>query len=251
MNNDPFYIGYLPKVPAPHASRVRRYLLVVLALVPCIALAAALLQRPIDPGTFEFGTSRTFEGVLYEHPLPMLRLVDRSANPATGAVVNLLLCGSGKHGLPEFARGHDGEKVRFDGTLIFRRGVAMIEMNSPETFSALGPPAENEKRNRVESLGQLHLHGEIVDTKCFLGVMRPATGKVHRACAIRCLSGGIPPGLWVRDAAGNEAVFLLAGRDGTALELDLQLAGLAVEVTGTAEVHDGMPVLRVKSLRPL
>ena len=28
---------------------------------------------------------------------------------------------------------------------------------------------------------------------CFLGVMKPGRSKPHRACAVRCISGGIPP----------------------------------------------------------
>jgi hypothetical protein len=34
---------------------------------------------------------------------------------------------------------------------------------------------------------------------------------VHRDCAVRCISGGIPPALLVRDAAGHAMTLLLAG----------------------------------------
>jgi hypothetical protein len=59
--------------------------------------------------------------------------------------------------------------------------------------------------------------GEIVDSKCYLGVMNPGQGKVHRDCAARCISGGIPPFFVTSD--GREQ-FLLVGLDGRALRSD-------------------------------
>jgi hypothetical protein len=56
-----------------------------------------------------------------------------------------------------------------------------------------------------------------VDTKCHLGVMNPGQGKVHRECAVRCISGGAPPGFLVRDANGETRLLLLTGADGRAL----------------------------------
>ena len=43
------------------------------------------------------------------------------------------------------------------------------------------------------SLGSLEARGEVLDPKCFFGVMKPGEGKIHKSCAIRCISGGIPP----------------------------------------------------------
>ena len=54
------------------------------------------------------------------------------------------------------------------------------------------------------------LTGEIVDSKCYFGVMNPGNGKVHRDCAVRCISGGIPPAFLVRDANGQTVTLLLA-----------------------------------------
>lgn len=58
-----------------------------------------------------------------------------------------------------------------------------------------------------ESLGEFTLQGEIVDSKCYLGVMRPGNTKTHRACAVRCIAGGVPPVLLVRDAQGDAMYF--------------------------------------------
>ena len=64
--------------------------------------------------------------------------------------------------------------------------------------------------NGREDLGEVQLTGEIVDSKCYFGVMNPGGGKVHRDCAARCISGGIPPAFLVRDGGGNTATLLLA-----------------------------------------
>jgi len=40
--------------------------------------------------------------------------------------------------------------------------------------------------------------------------MNPGNGKVHRDCAVRCISGGIPPAFLVRDANGQTETLLLA-----------------------------------------
>jgi hypothetical protein len=40
--------------------------------------------------------------------------------------------------------------------------------------------------------------------------MNPGNGKVHRDCAVRCISGGIPPAFLVRDANGHTETLLLA-----------------------------------------
>lgn len=241
-----FFVGYAPTMPARHA-RIARASVIVLALaIPAILAVAAAMQAPVDPGAFEFGTVRTFEGTLQLEPVPMLH----GSDPDTGDPAAFALCGPWKFAVPPQARAFDGQRVRFDGTLIHRGSHRMIEMNSPESIRAVEgdlPPAVP----ATVSLGAMALRGEIVDTKCFLGVMRPAIGKVHRGCAIRCLSGGIPPGLRVVDKEGRETVLLLAGRPGEPLELDVQLAGVPVEVDGEVEVQGDFAILHVRSIRRL
>jgi hypothetical protein len=80
--------------------------------------------------------------------------------------------------------------------------------------------------------------------------MRPATGKVHRACAVRCLSGGVPPGLLIRQADGSAVVVLLTGRDGK-LAYDVEWAGRTVSASGRLQMRDGWVVLETDSLRLL
>lgn len=68
---------------------------------------------------------------------------------------------------------------------------------------------------------QIQLIGEIYDPKCAFGVMKPGYGKPHRSCAIRCISGGIPPVLRGLDAAGTPIYCILKGTDGRAINSDV------------------------------
>jgi nitrite reductase/ring-hydroxylating ferredoxin subunit len=238
-----FYIGWQGKMPTGFASHVWRAVAGLAVGVPALFMGVAWMENRVDAGGYEFGVERTFAGVLHEEPLPLLQV---QATPEPGGF-NYLLVGAGKFGPPAVIHGHDGEKVTFQGSLIYRDGVAMIEMNQPASFRALGK-AETAAPAPVKQLGHAALVGELVDTKCFFGVMRPATGKIHRACAVRCLSGGVPPGLWVHDDQGNGVVVLLAGPAGLPLSYDVEWAARTLRAQGELEIHSGTPVLRVSSL---
>ncbi|HEY5894247.1 MAG TPA: Rieske 2Fe-2S domain-containing protein [Chthoniobacterales bacterium] len=247
-----FYIGWKANSPARLGKHSMKVVGALLIAVPLLFFVVARVQNPVDSGGFEFGVERTFEGVLYETPLPLLQV---SASNASAAA-NFLLVGYGKYGPPDVIRGKNGQKVRFSGSLIQRNGVAMIEMNRPDSLEVVvnkerpsSTAYQVSKPPLPVSLGKGTFVGELVDTKCFFGVMRPATGKVHRACAIRCLSGGAPPGLLVYDAGGNTVVLLLAGLQGKKLDIDIELAARTLEVEGDLELHNGMPILRVERWR--
>lgn len=238
-----FYIGYLKKAPAGIARYSRGAIVALALLVPILTAIVAAAQGPFDRGHFEFGVARQFEGELFEQPLPLLRM----GNAASSAR-SFPLVGAGKSGLPDFARGHNGECVRFSGSLIVRDGTAMIEMNDAKSFEIVAKNPANANDTRALALGRVRLVGELVDTKCYFGVMRPATGKVHRACAVRCLEGGVPPGLLLRLPDGSSQVVLLAGLEGKPLQFDPQWAALTVSAEGQLELHDDVPALRTSAL---
>jgi nitrite reductase/ring-hydroxylating ferredoxin subunit/DMSO/TMAO reductase YedYZ heme-binding membrane subunit len=232
-----FYIGWQGKSPAFLADHARRAVAVLSIAVPVLMALIAWQQNPVDEGAFEYGKIRAFEGILRETPLPLLQ---------TGEGLRVLV-GAGKFGPPPVLRGHDGDRVRFEGTLIHRRNMGMVEVTRPETFRVLedrpGPEAA-----AVTDLGEAVFTGELVDMKCFLGVMRPATGKAHKGCAIRCLSGGAPPGLLFRDQEGNGVVLLLAGEDGKPLAVRPEWAADAFTARGRLELHQETPILKVHGL---
>jgi hypothetical protein len=74
--------------------------------------------------------------------------------------------------------------------------------------------------------------GEIVDSKCFSGVMKPGAGKTHIGCAIRCISGGVPAVFHVHNDAGDVLDLVLIDQEGNTVNdrvLDLVAQGLAIE----------------------
>jgi sulfoxide reductase heme-binding subunit YedZ len=240
-----FFIGWQSKM-APALGRFVRTAVISLAVfMPAVVGAVVWFQHPVDRGRYEFGIEKQFEGVLYERPIPRLRLTSTD-----GKQVDHVLVGAGKFGPPPVIVGAHGKRVRFSGSLIVREPLHMIELNRPDTFTVLDRDAKPAPEPATSPLGDGRFVGELVDTKCFSGVMRPATGKVHRACAIRCLSGGVPPGLLVRDSKGDGVVFLLAGPGDEPLRYDVQLAGTLIEVEGALELNGETPVLRAKMIKP-
>jgi hypothetical protein len=235
---DEFYVGHAPAAPPGLARRVRGAVIGLLASVAAVALALVAGQRRLDGRIFEFGAPREFHGVLELDPEPTL-VVTR---PGSGAGVSRwLLVGPGKHGARELLDGLDGAGVRLRGELISRGSETMLQVE-PGSLDREALPAGG---GEVVSLGDETLRGEIVDSKCHLGVMNPGEGKAHRDCAARCISGGAPALLRTRDAAGEPRYFRLLGPDGRALGRELlDFVAEPVEMRGAVERRDGVYVLR-------
>lgn len=242
--NDDFYIGYKREAPAGLGRFTRRVAIALAVALPLAAAVAAAVQRPFDGGTFEFGNVRTFEGVLRETPIPHMRLSKRVGEFAEGRA--LLLVSTGKHGVPAYVAPGFGKAVRFAGTLIYRGSTAMIEMAGADSFEVIADAAP--AGAETTDFGEVTLDGELVDTKCYLGVMRPATGKVHRACAANCLRGGIQPGLLVRTAHDFDVAVMLAGVDGGALVVNPEWAARRIRASGRLIRLDELLALEVRAM---
>jgi hypothetical protein len=188
-----FYVGYLP-MPVGLRRTVGRLVVVMGVLV--VGLAAILIagQHPFAASSFEFQQYREFSGTLLPNPYPALAI------PEGG--LPWLLVGPGKHGVGPLPAGD----VRLRGERIIRGDDRMIQL-VPGSLAAIG---DGTSSDGAADLGQVQLTGEIVDSKCYFGVMNPGNGKVHRDCAVRCISGGIPPAFLVRDAEGRTGTLLLA-----------------------------------------
>jgi hypothetical protein len=204
MNQD-FYIGYSAKAPATLGKWVGRVALGLVIVGVAMAGILTFYQPPFANSKFEFGIERDYSGVIEEWPCPILT--------TTGG--SFLLVAPGKHGL--LVKGLQGKSVQLKGSLIERGTDRMLEV-IPESIHETGAA---QTASQPVDLGRVRLRGEIVDSKCYLGVMNPGTGKVHRDCAVRCISGGAPPAFIATDAAGNARVLLLVGSDGRALNKEV------------------------------
>lgn len=228
------YVGHEPRAPRETARFLRR--LVVGGVATVLALAAIVAARHVRlaPSVFEYGVVRQLEGTVREHPHPFLLVTQRGDDES-----RYLLVGQGKRGAHALVAGMDGRRVRLAGSLISRDGVMMIEVvNGSVVADVSGDEALPSDDVLV---GPVTLDGEIVDAKCYLGVMNPGAGKTHRDCAVRCISGGSPPLFVARD--GRE--YLLAGPTGESINREvLDLVGEPVTAAGVAARLGDLLVLR-------
>lgn len=247
-NNDAtaseIYVGYLP-VPAG----IRRFVWVVApVLVTLVAIAAVVIARTQpSPGTgvWESTEERVFTGVLAARPYPMLYVADRG----DGKPGYVLLVEVGKHGGGRRAAAFDGKHISVSGWLLHRDGRFMLEMAPGDEAirEVAGAGEMSPTPTASRAMGRVTLRGEIVDSKCFLGAMKPGHGKTHKECATLCISGGIPPVLVVRDAKGVAEYYLLTDENGGALSREAwPLIADPVEVSGELEEVGGTMRLRVR-----
>lgn len=235
-DRDEFYTGYLPTAPSGVARHVKRVVLLLLLATAGLAALLAAAQKPFDVAFFEFGTPRTFEGVITLEHHPVLQV----PRPG-GEVSRYYLAVFGKAGADEAVAALDGRLVRLQGTLIYRDDQTMLEL----VDGSLEDLGVGTVASAPEPLGAMTLRGEIVDSKCYLGVMKPGRQKTHRACASLCIRGGIPPLFLVDSGDGSSSFFLLVDSAGRAVN-DRVLDKIAepLEITGQVERNGDMLVLK-------
>jgi len=225
-----FYVGYLPKAPAGISRLIRAVVIALMAIAIIGAFTFAAVQRTFAPAIFEYGKQRSFEGIIERKPFPTL-LVKRPGSPDFGSS-HYLLVAEGKHGADDEVSVVEGKTDRLKGTLIYRGNQTMIEVTKG-SISVAGSAEAPRAAERM--LGVFELNGEIVDGKCYLGVMNPGSGKVHRDCAARCLSGGVPILFATNNFRGEPAVLQLTDSDQKALPKAafLDHVGQTVRIKGT------------------
>ena len=202
-------------------ARVKRTVIAIFAASAIVAAVIVVTQRPYANSRFDYGTLSTIEGQVRSAPVPLL-------STPTGPV---LLVGQGKHGA-NVATG----SARIRGYLIARDDTRMMEVHEVQARNgaSTAPPMR-------ETLGTVAMRGEIVDSKCWLGVMNPGEKKVHRACASLCIRGGVPALL----ISGNRHVVLSGPMN------LLPYVAEPVEVTGDLSRESGLLTMRVRRVRRL
>lgn len=216
--SDEMFIGW---AKAPAVDRRFLFGALPLAFAATTGLGYAVASRLSDPGAGTWATGATHEitGVLATRPYPMMHLADPSS---ADRVRSVLIVSQGKctSGLDLDAA--DGRVFTASGALIERGSRRMLEVPlalerwlEPSEAAVKLPPLD------AEPVARVRLAGQIMDTKCFFGVMRPGRGKTHKACASLCIRGGIPPSFWARSGDGREAVLLMTDAAGGPLGEDI------------------------------
>jgi hypothetical protein len=216
-----FFVGYLPM---SRTLKKRLCVLVVAVLSALLGAGFALANAThgAGPGRFSFAKAQGTLGILSSEPTPILWTLDSSA---PGGLRGSLLVRQGKLGLNEHASELAGQVVRVDGSTIERDGERMIELKQlPQLADAAALSADERTQLHVpaaRALGQITVRGQIEDSKCYLGRMRPGDRRTHRACAQLCIQGGIPALLVGHDEHGQPARYLLATHAGRSIDHDV------------------------------
>ncbi len=234
----PIYVGYLD-LPRRH----RRFVVGAgVALVCSLAAAAgviALSQRDPGDAVWEVGVERRWTGVVRMEPYPMLVEADGTAR---------FIVGMGKFAVRERVAPFDGMLCEVRGTSLAREHRRIIELSMGDhaivqtgTSSPLPQPTHRQFHPR-----DVTVVGEIVDGKCYLGSMKPGNGKTHKACAILCIEGGLPP-LVAADVPGAGRLYPLLRVDGSTVlpQEVLGVVGEPVRITGRLSELHGLPILDV------
>ena len=210
-DDEAFFIGW---ADTPQADR-RFFLRAGLGLMAgTAALGAGLaaLQRRPGPGAWNPDDVREWRGQVSAAPYAMLRTHELGPGAPRTALLSCL----GKCGVAAQIGALAGQPVVVTGSLIQRGRHSMIAVDEVGPWirrdtAAISDPAL--AMPPLELLGEVDLVGEILDSKCWFGAMRPSQGKPHKACASLCIRGGIPPAFFARADGGRGALMVM--RDGT------------------------------------
>ncbi|MBL8887998.1 MAG: hypothetical protein JNK16_15180 [Phycisphaerales bacterium] len=255
LSEPPFYVGYLP-VPKPLAAFLWLAVPIALSILAIVAIATARSQR--DPGgaVWNDAKAREFHGIFIARPYPMLLVrptegdtskPDSLKRDTTSSSELFLLVEMGKHAGRDGLSAMDGKPVVASGWTLERDGRRMIELEPDAKALALQETSISVPPTPViVPRGRVTLQGEIVDSKCYLGAMKPGEGKTHKACATLCIRGGIPPVLVTRDENEARVYYLLVDPSGGPLDSGAwPFIGDPVEVTGDFELLGEFRVLKL------
>ena len=246
-NKDEFYIGYLNNPLPETTSYIRKVAWIMFSGGICIALAFILSQKEFKKGVFELYKESEIIGVLYQNPFPVLHIMRDEKEHE-----QVLLLGFGKFGAEQMldrikARFGDIEQweVKLTGNRIAYNEKTLFQI-SPNAINTFEKYKKVDKEREKKELGWASMQGEIVDSKCYFGVMKPGEGKIHRSCGIRCISGGIPPILVTKNVSNKEIYFVLVGINNRPInKLILPKIGQYINIKGEIVQIEDWKILKI------
>ena len=250
-SEDEFYVGYQKQAPIKIGRWMRFMVLFLIIQGIGFSVVIASLQPEVAPSNFEFLEYREFQGIVLNDPYPRLLVERPGGNEGHTTFSSYLLVAPFKFGADKLIAPFIGQRVVLEGELIYRDDKTMIQVK-PDTIEAFKPvdaltAVRDATSGPSKNLGSVTLKGEIIDSKCFLGVMKPGHLNHHEGCAVRCISGGIPPMLVVNARAQKTHYFLLVNEVGEPVNKDV-LGDLAVpvEITGELIEYGDLSVLKAE-----
>jgi hypothetical protein len=245
--NDEFYVSYIHGSLGYKTKRtLKRFACSAIMVIIVAAVVFSFSQKPFKNATFELLSETKITGTYHENPYPMLRV-----QVAENTFKNILLLGFGKSGANPFleqikkeAKDLNGKTLSIEGNLIYYNGKTLIQITDEEkvtleTTKKLKTPAK-------DIISKMTLQGEIIDPKCYFGVMKPGKGKIHRSCAVRCISGGVPPVLATTDDNNISEYYLLTDLKGHPINSDiLPYIGKPAQIKGIVEKMEDWYIMKI------
>lgn len=252
-----FYIGWMSKAPKSFAQHIKKVLLTLLVMVIIAGFVLGISQKKFSTGNFEFGVLTEIKGVYFNQPVACIKVINGKDIFGKLSHVTIPLLGFGKMGAAGIITAIENEKklsinhreITIKGTLLYNDGKLLMQVDSnDQPLMHIGELAAEGLLPVKQDLGEMEIKGEIIDPKCYFGVMKPGQGKPHKDCAIRCILGGIPPVLKVADQSGAENYYLVVGPNGEMMN-DAVKDYIAEPVTihANAVKYDDWIVLYVKT----
>lgn len=222
MNNE-FYIGWMAKAPATQSKFLR--LIAVLLLVFCVVCGAltGVQQKKFSTASFEFGMLTSITGIYQKEPVPSIKVSSRLDPWGTSTYITIPLVGYGKFGaegvIEKWEKNRtislENRKVTVRGTLLYSDGKSLLQVDEHDNnMLEVDSTVLKTSNFSFKELGMVTLSGELIDPKCFFGVMKPGHGKPHLDCAVRCVEGGMSPVFYVRNEQGISNYYLVLDKDG-------------------------------------
>jgi hypothetical protein len=185
----------------------------------------SLNQKSTGNGVAELSNQATMSGYLTVDPYPVLHQVGEEER-------SVILVDRFKKSANELLQPYANQWITVSGLTIDRGDWSMLQVPNDSEVQQMSDKAEVEVVD--QNLGKVNFEGEIIDSKCYLGVMKPGGGKVHRACARLCLLGGVPPMLAVKNKQGERVGYLLMNEDGSSASIPLSdKVAVPVKLSGT------------------
>lgn len=248
--NDEFYVSYIEgSLGSKTKTSIKWFTIVAIGVIIIGALLFSFSQKHFKNSTFELTGTTKITGIYHESPYPMLRV-----EVAKNTFKNILLLGFGKSSANLYLEkikkeivNLNGKKISIEGNLIYYNGKTLIQITNDEKITLIENHTYNKPPNKKQ-IGKMTLEGEIIDPKCYFGVMKPGKGKIHRSCAVRCISGGIPPVLRTTDKNNMAQYFLITDLKGNPINNEiLSFIGKPIKITGIVEQIEDWYILKINS----
>lgn len=239
-----FYIGWGEGTPNSKKTTSRFFLLFLILMIVLVSLFVTV-ETPFAASTFDYGNQTEIKGELVRYPVLAVRV------RSTDGAELIPLVGYGKMG-PQYSLQSlpkEGSiQVSLRGTLIEHKGRKLLELTDGE--QAVIAHSQSTGSSQEVMTGIKEIKGEIIDPKCFFGVMKPGYGKVHKSCAIRCISGQIPPVLAMREGEEFVDFYFVSDVNGALFTGELlQYVGMQVQIKGETSSIDNWKIIKVDLLQ--